>query len=174
MPTIVFDPLHAGVPVPVRGTAGSAGFDLAADLSGRRVRVWAGPVMHERDSVDIAGRPSLVLAPGEKALVPLGFRARLPAGFEAQIRPRSGTSVKTDLVIANAPGTVDPDYPDEWCVPVKNGGPSPLVIAHGDRIAQMVLARFEVLAFETGAVAPTTDRSGGFGSTGTSADTPAQ
>ena len=109
---------------------------------------------------------ALTLAPGEKALVPLGFKARLPAGFEAQIRPRSGTSVKTDLVIANAPGTVDADYPDEWCVPVKNGGPAPLVIRHGDRIAQMVIARFEVLDFTTGSVGQTTDRAGGFGSTG--------
>lgn len=166
MPTIVFEPLHSGVPVPTRGTAGSAGYDLAAFLSGRLVRVWTGPVMAERETADVAGRPSIVLAPGEKALVPLGFRARLPAGYEAQIRPRSGTSVKTDLVIANAPGTVDPDYPDEWCVPVKNGGGSPLVIAHGDRIAQMVLARFEVLEFEPGAVERSTDRAGGFGSTG--------
>lgn len=167
MPTIVFDPLHSGVPVPVRGTSDSAGYDLAAWLAGRRVRVWTGAVMTERETAEVDGRPSLVLAPGEKALVPLGFRARLPAGYEAQIRPRSGTSVKTDLVIANAPGTVDPDYPDEWCVPVKNGGAAPLVIAHGDRIAQMILARFEVLEFEPGAVGRTTDRAGGFGSTGT-------
>jgi dUTP pyrophosphatase len=74
--------------------------------------------------------------------------------------------VKTDLVIANAPGTVDADYPDEWCVPVKNGGTAPLVIAHGERIAQMVLSKFEVLDFAAGVVSRSTDRAGGFGSTG--------
>jgi dUTP pyrophosphatase len=124
--------------------------------------------MEERDATG-ADATSLVLAPGEKALVPLGFRARLPDGHEAQIRPRSGTSVKTDLVIANAPGTVDPDYPDEWCVPVKNGGAAPLAITHGERIAQMIVARFEVVEFTPGTVGRTTDRSGGFGSTGVAA-----
>lgn len=123
--------------------------------------------MHERPSMESNGVFSLTLAPGEKALLPLGFKARLPEGFEAQIRPRSGTSVKTDLVIANSPGTVDADYADEWCVPVKNGGDAPLVITHGDRIAQMVVARFEALEFGDGSVARSTDRAGGFGSTGT-------
>ena len=166
MPTIAFDPLFPGVTVPSRGTTGSAGYDLSAHLTGRRVRAWAGPVMQERPTEVRNGAAVLILAPGEKALVPLGFKARLPKGYEAQIRPRSGTSVRTDLVIANAPGTVDPDYPDEWCVPVKNGGGSPLIITHGDRIAQMVLARFETLEFVTGTVEQTTDRAGGFGSTG--------
>ena len=95
-----------------------------------------------------------------------------PASFisnpaRAQVRPRSGTSLKTDIVIANAPGTIDADYPDEWCVPVRHGGTRDLVITHGERIAQMVLVRHEVLDFMIGAVRPTTDRAGGFGSTGT-------
>jgi dUTP pyrophosphatase len=166
MTAIVFEGLHADVVPPRRGTAGSAGYDLAAYLAARTVRVWTGGVLHERPCVESGGAFALILAPGEKALVPLGFKARLPDGYEAQIRPRSGTSVKTDLVIANAPGTVDADYPDEWCVPVKNGGAQPLVIAHGDRIAQMVLARFEVLEFVEGSVGRSTDRAGGFGSTG--------
>jgi dUTP pyrophosphatase len=104
--------------------------------------------------------------------VPLGFKAGLPPGYEAQVRPRSGTSVKTDLVIANAPGTIDSDYPDEWCVPVKNGGTSPLVITHGERIAQVIISRFEALEFSAGTVARSTDRAGGFGSTGTGAHSP--
>ena len=166
MASIVFEALHPGVRAPQRGTVGSAGYDLAAHLASRTVRVWHGGVMHERPCIDEDGVCSLTLAPGEKALVPLGFKARLPQGYEAQIRPRSGTSVKTDLVIANAPGTVDADYPDEWCVPVKNGGTAPLVIAHGERIAQMVLSRFEVLEFSEGTVSRSTDRAGGFGSTG--------
>jgi dUTP pyrophosphatase len=166
MASIVFEALHADVRPPRRGTAGSAGYDLAAYLASRTVRVWREGQMHERPCADDNGAFSLTLAPGEKALVPLGFKARLPEGYEAQIRPRSGTSVKTDLVIANSPGTVDADFPDEWCVPVKNGGASPLVIAHGERIAQVVLSRFEVLDFTEGTVAPSTDRAGGFGSTG--------
>jgi dUTP pyrophosphatase len=166
MPTIAFDPLFPAVTAPARSTIGSAGYDLPAHLTGRRVRVWSGGVMQERETAVRNGASVLVLAPGEKALVPLGFKARLPKGYEAQIRPRSGTSVRTDLVVANAPGTVDPDYPDEWCVPVKNGGTGPLLITHGDRIAQMVVARFETLDFASGAVERTTDRAGGFGSTG--------
>lgn len=169
MSAIIFDPLFDEVRIPERGTAGSAGYDLSAHLAGRSVRVWRDGALEERDAEVVDGVPSLVLAPGEKALVPLGFRARLPEGYEAQIRPRSGTSVKTDLVIANAPGTVDADYPDEWCVPVKNGGNTNLVVAHGTRIAQMVLARFEVLEFTRGAVGRSTDRAGGFGSTGVNA-----
>jgi dUTP pyrophosphatase len=169
MNSIIFEALHADVRPPSRGTAGSAGYDLGSYLTRRTVRVWRDGVMEERQAMDDNGSSSIVLAPGEKALIPLGFKARLPEGYEAQIRPRSGTSVRTDLVIANAPGTVDADYPDEWCVPVKNGGTAPLVITHGDRIAQMVLARFEVLAFAEGAVTRSTDRAGGFGSTGASA-----
>ncbi len=166
MDTILFEGLHPGVEPPQRGTAGSAGYDLAAYLAERQVRVWRDGVMREHPAVADNGSFTLTLKPGEKALVPLGFKAKLPDGYEAQIRPRSGTSVKTDLVIANAPGTVDADYPDEWCVPVKNGGLGILVITHGDRIAQMVLSKFEVLGFSAGSVAQTTDRAGGFGSTG--------
>ncbi len=166
MTAIIFEALHPGVDAPQRATVASAGHDLAACLLGDAVPVF---VHGARDAravvVDASGR-SVLLAPGEKALIPLGFRARLPAGYEAQVRPRSGTSLKTDLVIVNSPGTIDADFPDEWMVPVKNGGTTPLRIRHGERIAQMVLARFETLAFEPGAVSRTTDRAGGFGSTG--------
>ena len=170
MPEIIFEALFPDVLAPIRGTAGSAGYDLAAYLIGRIVQVWRGGLMVERNVQGTNGAAALMLEPGEKALVPLGFRARLPAGYEAQIRPRSGTSLKTDLVIANAPGTVDPDYPGEWCVPVKNGGRAPLRIAHGERIAQMVVARFEVPDFVPGTVSRSTDRAGGFGSTDTAAN----
>jgi dUTP pyrophosphatase len=98
--------------------------------------------------------------------VPLGFKARLPRGFEAQVRPRSGTTFKRGLQIPNAPGTVDADFPDEWMVLVRNANTHPLRIEHGERIAQMVLHRFEVLGFEEGNVSISTDRAGGFGSTG--------
>lgn len=164
--SIVFEPLHTGVEPPHRATAASAGHDLAACLTAGTVRVFVGGVPTARPVDPDPAGGSVVLAPGEKALIPLGFRARLPVGYEAQVRPRSGTSLKTDLVIVNAPGTIDADYPDEWCVPVKNGGTAPLQIRHGERIAQFVLSRFETLPFTVGAVARTTGRVGGFGSTG--------
>lgn len=166
MASIIFEPLHAGVRPPQRGTAGSAGYDLAAYLTSRTVRVYRDGVVHDRPCTESDGAFRLTLAAGEKALVPLGFKARLPEGFEAGIRPRSGTSVKTDLVVANAPGTIDSDYPEEWCVPVKNGGAAPLVITHGERIAQMVISRFEIMDFTDGAVSKSTERQSGFGSTG--------
>lgn len=166
MHEIIFEPLHDGVEPPRRATEASAGHDLALCLAGGTVRVFVGGQPQERAvDADAEGR-RLTLAPGEKALLPLGFRARLPVGYEAQVRPRSGTSLRTDLVIVNSPGTIDADYPDEWCVPVKNGGTAPLTVRHGERIAQMVLARFEALAFLPGTVQRTTDRAGGFGSTG--------
>lgn len=166
MPEIVFEPLHPGVEPPRRATADSAGHDLALCLTGGTVRVFVAGVSEVRAVREDADGRAIVLAPGEKALLPLGFKARLPAGYEAQVRPRSGTSLKTDLVIVNSPGTIDADYPDEWCVPGGNGGAAPLVLRHGERIAQMVLARFETLTFTPGTVVRTTDRAGGFGSTG--------
>jgi len=169
---ITFESLHPDVPVPQRGTSASAGYDLAAYLNGRSVRVWHNGVASERAAVADNGTWRLELLPGEKALVPLGFKAQLPPGIEAQVRPRSGTSVKTDLVIANAPGTIDPDYAEEWCVPVKNGGAGPLTIRHGERIAQAVFARFEAHDFDAGRVQRTTERAGGFGSTGTATAPP--
>lgn len=166
MSTITFEALHPGVEPPRRATAASAGHDLSACLAGAEVRVFTGGGSALRPvGVDAEGR-YVDLAPAEKALIPLGFRARLPEGFEAQVRPRSGTSLKTDLVIVNSPGTIDADFPDEWMVPVKNGGSATLRIRHGERVAQMVLARFETLDFVSGAVQRSTDRAGGFGSTG--------
>lgn len=167
MPAITFEALHEGVEPPRRATSASAGHDLAACLAGEVVRVFVAGAVSERPVATTAdGERAITLAPGEKALIPLGFKAQLPVGYEAQVRPRSGTSLKTDLVIVNSPGTIDADYPDEWCVPVGNGGPRPLVIRHGERIAQMVLSRFEALPFEAGEVGRTTERVGGFGSTG--------
>lgn len=166
MSAILFEPLHPGVEPPRRATAASAGHDLACCLAGGTVRVFVEGRPEERAVAHDAAGPLITLAPGEKALLPLGFRARLPDGYEAQVRPRSGTALKTDLVIVNSPGTIDADFPDEWCVPVKNGGTRPLIVRHGERVAQMVLARHESLPFTPGAVTRSTDRAGGFGSTG--------
>ena len=122
MSQIIFEPLHGGVDSPARATAASAGHDLALCLTGGLVRVYVGGQVEERAVERTDGGMSITLAPGEKALLQRGFRARLPEGYEAQVRPRSGTSLKTDLVIVNSPGTIDADYPDKWCVPAKNGG----------------------------------------------------
>ncbi len=166
MPEIVFETLFDGVEPPRRATSASAGHDLKLCLTGGRVRVFNEGVATDRDVGRDDGGLFVELAPGEKALFPLGFRARLPVGYEAQVRPRSGTSLKTDLVIVNSPGTIDADFPDEWCVPVKNGGVHPLRVRDGERIAQMVLAKYETLPFVRGTVTRTTERAGGFGSTG--------
>jgi len=166
MTAIIFEALHEGVQPPQRATAASAGHDLAACLLGAQVPVFVEGKREDRAVSSAQALRSITLAPGEKALIPLGFRARLPVGYEAQVRPRSGTSLKTDLVIVNSPGTIDADFPDEWMVPVKNGGTTPLVISHGERIAQMVLTRYETLDFAAGSVARSTERAGGFGSTG--------
>ncbi|HTI65518.1 MAG TPA: dUTP diphosphatase [Gemmatimonadaceae bacterium] len=166
MPFVV-ELLHADAQPPRRATEGSAGYDLCAYVRGRTIkcsdaqRTWE--VAPESDS-----DTTFALPPGVAALIPLGFKARLPHGIEAQIRPRSGTSFKKGLAIPNAPGTVDSDYPEEWLVLVRNPTPWPIPIAHGERIAQAVLARYEVLPVEDGKVSVTTSRVGGFGSTGPS------
>lgn len=165
--TILFERLHEDVEIPARATAQSAGHDLKAFLLGdSKVKISCGGQLSERSPAASSGGVAIEVQPGERAIVPLGFRATLPDGFEAQIRPRSGTSFKTSLAIANSPGTIDPDYNGEWGVLVRNDGQEAIVITHGERIAQMVLARYEVLEFEEGSVRRTTDRDGGFGSTG--------
>jgi dUTP pyrophosphatase len=154
--------LHDDARPPRRATEGSAGYDLCAYLTGRMVkcsdtqRTWDAP----------AEGGVFSLGAGVAALIPLGFKARLPHGIEAQIRPRSGTSFKKGLQIPNAPGTIDSDFPDEWMVIVRNPTTAPIHIEHGERIAQMVLARYEVLDIASGNVGVTTSRVGGFGSTG--------
>lgn len=168
MATILFEPLQGGVTPPVRATTASAGYDLRAWFAGGVVDVWS--ASNERTPRALKGEPPhrvLVLAPLERCVVPLGFRATLPQGYEAQIRARSGTALKLGLILANGPGTIDPDYIGEWGVLVLNASGADVRIAHGDRIAQMVVARFETLPFESGIVVQTTERDGGFGSTGT-------
>lgn len=162
MEGIVFEPLYDDVEVPARATEGSAGYDVRAHVRGRRVRVWGAGVVEERD---VGSEGSLTIEPGEVALVPLGFRARLPSGYEAQLRLRSSIAFKRGVIMPNAPGTIDADYPDEWLAMLKNDGGAPVRVEHGERIAQVVLNRFEVLKWELGDVRATT-RAGGLGSTG--------
>ncbi len=137
-------PNGAGLDVPRRASADAAGFDLCAAVTA-----------------------DIVIAPGARALVPTGFAIALPAGHEAQIRPRSGLALKHGVTVLNSPGTIDPDYRGEIGVILVNHGDSPFRIVRGERIAQMVIARFEAPAFAEVATLPDSARgAGGFGSTG--------
>jgi dUTP pyrophosphatase len=158
--------LHEDVTLPSRATAGSAGYDVRAYLRARRVRCSDGTAQTERDADERDGVWGIDLAPREMALVPLGFRTRLPRDVEAQVRPRSGQAFRHALTIPNAPGTVDADYAEEWMVIVRNDAPVAHRVVHGERIAQVVFARFVSLELEEAAVERTTERAGGFGSTG--------
>jgi dUTP pyrophosphatase len=162
----VIEPLSDDVVLPARATAGSAGYDVRAYLKGRSVRHSDGVTQGERLATEEQGEWGVTLAPGEMALVPLGFRTRLPHGIEAQVRPRSGQAFKQALTIPNAPGTVDADYAEEWMVIVRNDAPVPRRVVHGERIAQIVFARHVVLDLHEGIVERSTERAGGFGSTG--------
>ena len=162
----VIERLHDDVVLPARATSGSAGYDLRAYLKRRSVRCSDGVQQVERTATEQENEWGVTLATGEMALVPLGFRTRLPHGIEAQIRPRSGQAFKHALTIPNAPGTVDADYAEEWMVIVRNDAPVPRRIVHGERIAQAVFARHAALELREGMVQRSTERSGGFGSTG--------
>ena len=162
-PTIVFEPLHDGVTTPTRATIGAAGYDVRAYLLRRSVRTW-------RDGAEVS-QPAdangvIALEPNDVALVPLGFRARLPEGYEAQVRLRSSIAFRRGLMLPNAPGTIDADYPDEWLVMVRNVSSTRVTIEHGERIAQIILHRYATLDWSAGVVSRSTDRQGGIGSTG--------
>ncbi len=162
----VIERLHDDVVLPAPATPGSAGHDLRAYLKGRTIRHSDGVAQAERAAVEEKGTWCVTLGPGEMALIPLGFRTRLPVGIEAQIRPRSGQAFKHALTIPNAPGTVDADYAEEWMVIVRNDAPTARRIEHGERIAQVVFARYAVVELREGMVQRSTERTGGFGSTG--------
>ena len=109
----------------------------------------------------------LILAPGQRALVPTGLSVALPPGFEAQIRPRSGLAAKHGITVLNAPGTVDADYRGEVGVLLINHGDAPFAIRRGERIAQMVIAAVVRAELVPALSLSATERGdGGFGSTG--------
>lgn len=123
---------------------GSAGMDLRADL-----------------------KASITLGPLERAMIPTGLHIELPQGYEAQIRPRSGLAAKRGLTMLNSPGTVDSDYRGEIKCVVVNLSNQDQTIEPGERIAQMVIARYEQVEWEpVEALAATERGAGGFGSTG--------
>jgi dUTP pyrophosphatase len=115
----------------------------------------------------------VTLGPGERRLIPTGWAIELPVGFEAQVRPRSGLALKHGVTVLNAPGTIDSDYRGPIGVVLVNHGDAPFVVAPGDRIAQLVVARYEDVAFElTGALDASVRGDGGYGSTGTGSPEP--
>lgn len=130
--------------VPKYETAGSAGMDLKADL-----------------------KTSVTLNPMERQLIPTGLFIELPIGYEAQVRARSGLSIKYGITLINSIGTVDSDYRGELKVPLVNLGNEPFVIKHGERIAQLVVTKHDIVQWEIVERLEDTDRgSGGFGHTG--------
>ena len=132
-----------GLPLPSYETADAAGMDLRA-------------------------AEAIVLEPGTRCLMPVGFAIALPKGFEAQVRPRSGLAVKHGVTVLNAPGTIDSDYRGEIKVSLINHGKDDFAIARGDRIAQMVIAAVARAVWaETANLEATARGAGGFGSSGT-------
>ena len=110
---------------------------------------------------------SITLRPLERCLVPTGLRIALPAGFEAQVRPRSGLALKKGISVLNAPGTIDADYRGEIGVILVNLSQEDFVVEDGERIAQLVLARYEQAQWEYVEVLSETERgTGGFGHSG--------
>lgn len=132
-------------PLPEYQTNGSAGMDLMANLP-----------------------EPVVLQPMERRLVPTGLFIALPVGYEAQIRPRSGLAIKRGLTMVNTPGTIDSDYRGEIMVAVINLSTEPQEITNGERIAQMVIAKYEQVAWKLTEILDDTERgAGGFGHSGT-------
>ncbi|SPH16910.1 Deoxyuridine 5'-triphosphate nucleotidohydrolase [Defluviimonas aquaemixtae] len=137
------------VALPSYETAGAAGADLRANLP----------------EAERAG--GVILVPMERRIVPTGLRIEIPAGFEAQIRPRSGLALRHGISLPNTPGTIDSDYRGPLGVLVINLGAEPVTIAHGERIAQMIVAPVVQADFaEVAALGDTARGAGGFGSTG--------
>jgi len=139
-------PHGEGLDLPAHATAGASGLDLRAAV---------------REDAPV------VLAPGAYALIPTGLRVALPVGTEGQVRPRSGLAARHGVTVLNSPGTVDADYRGEVGVLLINHGRDPFTVTRGERIAQLVVARYERVALRPVAELPDTARgAGGFGSTG--------
>lgn len=137
------------IPLPAYATAGAAGADIRANLPGRR-----------------RGQ-GIVIAPMQRVVVPTGICIAIPEGYEVQLRPRSGLALRHGITLPNSPATIDADYRGPLGVMLVNFGDEPFTVAHGDRIAQMVVAPVLRAAFRVVAALDATGRgAGGFGSTG--------
>ena len=131
-------------PAPSYATTGSAGMDIRANLT-----------------------EPIVLEPLDRVLIPTGLFMELPFGYEAQIRPRSGLATKHGITLPNSPGTIDSDYRGELMIPLINLSREPFTIQDGERIAQMVVARHELVEWELVSDLEDSGRgTGGFGHTG--------
>ena len=109
----------------------------------------------------------ITLHPLQRCLVPTGLFMALPEGYEAQVRPRSGLAIKKGITVLNSPGTIDADYRGEICVVLVNLSNENFLIEDGERIAQMVIARYEQVSWNEVDVLGDTERgAGGFGHTG--------
>lgn len=120
----------------------------------------------EDAGMDLRSVEDVVLKPGEPCAVPTGFAMELPSGYEAQVRPRSGLALKHSITVPNAPGTIDPAYRGEVKVILLNLGREDYMIHAGDRIAQMIVARYEPIEWVENELADSMRGSGGFGSSG--------
>jgi dUTP pyrophosphatase len=120
----------------------------------------------EDAGMDLHSVEAATLAPGETKLIATGLAIELPAGYEAQIRPRSGLALKHSIMLPNSPATIDPGYRGEIKVILLNLGREPFQILPGERIAQMVIARYEAVEWEEGDLADSRRGEGGFGSSG--------
>jgi dUTP pyrophosphatase len=120
----------------------------------------------EDAGMDLHSVEAVTLAPGETKLVATGLAIELPAGYEAQIRPRSGLALKHSITLPNSPATIDPGYRGEIKVILLNLGREPFEILPGERIAQMVIARYEAVEWEESDLADSVRGTGGFGSSG--------
>ncbi len=139
-----------------------------------KVRIDSGAVLPSYKTAGAAGadvcaciREQIVLAPGERELVPTGLFFEIPQGHEIQVRPRSGLAYKNGVTVLNSPGTIDSDYRGELKVLLVNLGNTDFVIQNGDRIAQIVVAPVTLATWEQADSLSSTDRGeAGFGSTG--------
>jgi dUTP pyrophosphatase len=120
----------------------------------------------EDAGMDLCSVVDTVLEPGVPQAVATGLSIELPPGFEAQVRPRSGMALKHAITVPNSPGTVDPGYRGERKGILLNLGKAPYTIAKGDRIAQMIIARYEAVELVESDLSETTRGEGGFGSSG--------
>ncbi|MBS1871669.1 MAG: dUTP diphosphatase [Acidobacteria bacterium] len=120
----------------------------------------------EDAGMDLRAVERTVLAPNVPLGVPTGLSIELPSGYEAQIRPRSGLALKHAITVPNSPGTIDPGYRGEIKVILLNLGKADYTIEKGDRIAQMVIARYEAIELVEGELSETGRGAGGFGSSG--------
>ena len=120
----------------------------------------------EDAGLDLHAVESVTLEPGVPRLVPTGIAIELPPGYEAQVRPRSGLAFKHAITMPNAPATIDPGYRGEIRIILLNLGSKPYSVEAGDRIAQMIIARYESVEWAEGTLADSCRGAGGFGSSG--------